>query len=157
MFSCAPAFDDCFAGGPATIFCARRVEYGMSDAPLIAIVDDDVMVCEATKDLVEAFGFNARTFLSADQFLNSDCVPGTSCLIADVQMPGMNGLQLHRKLIASGRRTPVIFITAFPDERVRKRALSAGAVCYLPKPFDGQSLRDCIRAALGYEKGNASA
>jgi FixJ family two-component response regulator len=129
------------------------LEYRMSDAPLIAIVDDDVMVCEATKDLVEAFGFNVRTFTSANEFLNSDCVSGTSCLIADVQMPGMSGLQLHRKLIASGHRIPVIFITAFPYERTRKRALSAGAVCYLSKPFDGESLRSCIRSALGHEKG----
>ena len=122
----------------------------MSDTPLIAIVDDDVMVCEATEDLIEAFGFNTCTFTSADEFLNSDCVPGTSCLIADVQMPGTSGLQLHRKLIASGHRIPVVFITAFPDERVRERALSAGALCYLSKPFDGEILRSCIRSALGY-------
>ena len=122
----------------------------MSEAPLIAIVDDDVMICEATKDLVEAFGFNARTFTSASEFLDSDCVSSTACLISDVQMPGMNGLQLHRKLITSGRHIPVIFITAFPDERVRKRAVRAGAVCYLSKPFDGESLLSCIRSALGY-------
>ena len=122
----------------------------MSEAPLIAIVDDDVMICEATKDLVEAFGFNARTFTSAGEFLNSDCVSSTACLISDVQMPGMNGLQLHRKLITSGRHIPVIFITAFPDERVRKRAVGAGAVCYLSKPFDGENLLSCIRSALGY-------
>ena len=128
----------------------------MSNAPLIAIVDDDVMVCEATKDLVETFGFNARTFTSPGEFLNSDCVSGTACLIADVQMPGMNGLQLHCKLIASGRRIPVIFITAFPDELLRKRALTAGAVCYLTKPFDGESLRSCIRSATGYEQDTAS-
>ena len=129
----------------------------MSEAPLIAIVDDDVMICEATKDLVEAFGFNARTFTSAGEFLNSDCVSSTACLISDVQMPGMNGLQLHRKLITSGRHIPVIFITAFPDERVRKRAVAAGAVCYLNKPFDSERLRSCIRSALGYEKGSVNA
>jgi FixJ family two-component response regulator len=122
----------------------------MSEAPLIAIVDDDVMICEATKDLVEAFGYNARTFTSAGEFLNSDCVSSTACLISDVQMPGMNGLQLHRKLITSGRHIPVIFITAFPDERVRKRAVAAGAVCYLSKPFDSERLRSCIGSALGY-------
>lgn len=129
----------------------------MSDTPLIAIVDDDVMVCEATEDLIEAFGFNACTFTSADEFLDSDCVPGTSCLIADVQMPGTSGLQLHRKLIASGHRIPVVFITAFPDERVRERALSAGALCYLSKPFDGEILRSCIRSALGYAERSANA
>ena len=115
------------------------------------------MICEATKDLVEAFGFNARTFTSAGEFLNSDCVSSTACLISDVQMPGMNGLQLHRELLASGGRVPVIFITAFPDERERKQALKAGAVCYLSKPFDGESLLSCIRSALGFEKGHANA
>jgi FixJ family two-component response regulator len=132
------------------------MDHGMSEAPLIAIVDDDVMVCEATKDLIETFGFNARTFTSAGEFLNSDVVSGASCLIADVQMPGINGLQLHHKLVASGRYIPVIFITAFPDERARKRALSAGAVCYIGKPFDGETLRSCIRSALGYDKGIAN-
>ena len=128
----------------------------MSEAPLIAIVDDDVMICEATKDLVEAFGFNARTFTSAGEFLNSDCISSTACLISDVQMPGMNGLQLHRTLLTSGRRIPVIFITAFPDERIRKRALKAGAVCYLSKPFDDESLLSCIRSALGYAERSAN-
>jgi CheY-like chemotaxis protein len=93
----------------------------MSKAPLIAIVDDDVMVCEAMQDLIETFGFHAHTFTSAAEFLNSDCVHDTSCLIADVQMPGTNGLQLLCNLVASGRHIPVIFITAFPDERVRQR------------------------------------
>ncbi|MGA7264937.1 MAG: response regulator, partial [Stellaceae bacterium] len=96
-------------------------------------------------------------FTSAGEFLNSDCVSSTACLISDVQMPGMNGLQLHRKLLASGRHIPVIFITAFPDERVRKRAVAAGAVCYLSKPFDGERLRSCIRSALGHEKGSVNA
>jgi FixJ family two-component response regulator len=129
----------------------------MSSLPLIAIVDDDVMVCEATKDLVETFGFETRAFSSADEFLNSDCVAGTSCMIADVQMPGTNGLELHHKLVVSGHHIPVIFITAFPDERMRKRALSAGAVCCLSKPFDAESLRRCIRAALGPDKNTTSA
>ena len=129
----------------------------MSEPPLITIVDDDVMICEATKDLVETFGFNARTFTSAGEFLSSDCVSSTACLISDVQMPGMNGLQLHSKLLASGGRVPVIFITAFPDERVRKQALKAGAVCYLSKPFDGESLLSCIRSALGYSERSENA
>ena len=91
----------------------------MNDAPLFAIVDDDVMVCEVTKDPMEIFGFEAQIFTSADDFLDCDCGPGTSCLIVDVQMPGMGGLQVHRKLTVSGHRIPIIFITAFPDERVR--------------------------------------
>ena len=72
-------------------------------------------------------------------------------------MPGTDGLQLHRKLIASGHRIPVIFISAFPDQRVRERALSAGALCYLSKPFDSERLRSCIRSALGYEERSANA
>ena len=139
------------------IFWARTVKRGMSGFPFITIVDDDVMVCEATKDLVETFGFETRAFTSADEFLNSDCVAGTSCLIADVQMPGTNGLELHRKLVVSGHHIPVIFITAFPDERVRKRALRAGAVGCLSKPFDAESLRGCIRAALGLDKSATNA
>ena len=129
----------------------------MSEPPLITIVDDDVMICEATKDLVETFGFNARTFTSAGEFLKSDCVSSTACLISDVQMPGMSGLQFHRELLASGGRVPVIFITAFPDERMRKQALKAGAVCYLGKPFDGESLLSCIRSALGDAERSANA
>jgi FixJ family two-component response regulator len=123
----------------------------MGDDPLIVIVDDDVMVCDATSGLVETFGFRTRTFSSGDEFLKSNCAPETSCLIADVQMPGMSGLQLHRKLIASGYRIAVIFITAFSDERARKRALNAGAICYLIKPFVGETLLACIRSALGCE------
>jgi FixJ family two-component response regulator len=128
------------------------MEMGMSTAPLIAIVDDDLMVGEATRDLVEAFGFEASTFTSAGEFLNSDRIPDISCLIADVQMPGTSGMQLHRELVASGCLIPVIFITAFPDERARKRALGAGAVCYLSKPFPAEILLGCIRSALGYDK-----
>lgn len=120
----------------------------MGASPLIVIVDDDVMVCEATQDLVETFGFGVRTFTSANDFLKSDCVQGTSCLIADVHMSGTSGLQLHRKLIASGLRIPVIFITAFPDERVREQALRAGAVCFLSKPCDANDLHGCIRSGL---------
>jgi FixJ family two-component response regulator len=128
----------------------------VTNGPLIAIVDDDVMVGEATNDLIETFGLNARTFASAEEFLSSEYVSRTACLVADVQMPGMNGLQLHRRLTASGYHIPVIFITAFPDERIRKRALKAGAVCYLRKPFEPESLRDCIRSALRHHEGEAN-
>ncbi|SDR58977.1 Response regulator receiver domain-containing protein [Rhizobiales bacterium GAS113] len=125
----------------------------MSKTSFIAIVDDDEMIGEATTELVEAFGLDARTFASAEAFLGSGCVPQTSCLIADMQMPGLSGLQLHCTLIKSGHRIPVIFITAFPDERVRKRALKAGATCYLNKPFDPMALLDCIRSAIGPWEG----
>jgi FixJ family two-component response regulator len=127
----------------------------MNGSPIIAIVDDDLMVGESTGDLVETLGFQARIFTSADDFLKSNCVPGTSCVVTDVQMPGTSGLELHQKIIEAGRRIPVVFMTAFPDERVRKRALSAGAVCYLSKPVDGKSLLAHIRFAL--DSGNTHA
>ena len=128
----------------------------MSDNPLIAIVDDDEMVGEATAALIKMLGLAVRTFSSAEAFLGSDCVLQTSCLISDMQMPGTNGLQLHRKLIGAGHRIPVIFITAFPDERVRKRALKSGAICYLKKPFDPTVLTNCIRSAIGPLRGDSN-
>lgn len=129
----------------------------MNDTPLVAIVDDDVMISEATGELIETFGLAARTFASAEAFLGSDCVPRTSCLIADMHMPGLDGLQLHGKLTRSGYRIPVIFITAFRDDRVRNRALKAGAICYLNKPFDPIVLLDCIRSAIGHWEGEPDA
>jgi FixJ family two-component response regulator len=124
------------------------------EVPLIAIVDDDTMVGEATNDLIETFGLKARRFGSAEEFLDSDCVSRISCVVADMQMPGMDGLQLHQSLRASGYEIPVIFITAFPDERIRQRALNAGAICYLRKPFEPKSLHNCIRSALRHHKGD---
>jgi FixJ family two-component response regulator len=129
----------------------------VSETPLISIVDDDEMSREATAALVQAFGLASRTFASAEAFLGSGCVPQTSCLIADMQMPGLNGLQLHCTLIRSGHRIPVIFITAYPNERLRKRAMKAGAICYLNKPFDPTVLRDCIRSAIGHLEGGPDA
>jgi FixJ family two-component response regulator len=122
----------------------------VSDTPLVAIVDDEEMVSEATGALIETFGFVARAFTSAEAFLDSDCVSRTSCLVVDVQMPGLDGLQLHRKLTTAGHRIPVIFMTAFPDARLRKRALKAGAICYLKKPFNPTDLLNCIRSAIGH-------
>jgi CheY-like chemotaxis protein len=136
--------------------CERR-KAAVSKTPLISIVDDDEMSREATAGLVEAFGLAYRTFASAEAFLGSGCVPQTSCLIADIQMPGLNGLQLHYTLIRSGHRIPVIFITAYPDERWRDRALKAGAICYLNKPFDPIVLRDYIRSAIAHLEGGPDA
>lgn len=124
----------------------------MRNSPLVAVVDDDEMIREATGELIETFGLTVRTFVSAAAFLGSDSVQQTSCLVADVQMPDIDGLQLLRKLTSSGHRIPVIFFTAFPDERIRKRALKAGAICYLTKPVDPTNLLDCIRSAIGHWK-----
>src|SRR5437868_8194254 len=111
------------------------LEAEMGEKIVISIVDDDESVREGVTDLVGTLGFSAISFPSAEDFLNSDHLRSTSCLIADMQMPGMAGLELHMKLVASGRAIPTVLITAYPDEGIRVRALKAGVVCYLIKPF----------------------
>ncbi|HXO01559.1 MAG TPA: response regulator [Stellaceae bacterium] len=116
--------------------------------PFISIVDDDESVREATKGLMKSLGYTAEAFSSAEDFLQSRQVPRTSCLIADVNMPGMSGLDLHRHLLASGNTIPTILITAYPDETIRQGALNAGVLCYLSKPFDESDLLPCLHTAL---------
>ena len=116
--------------------------------PLISVVDDDESMREAMRGLMKSLGYRAEAFASAEEFLNSRKVPRTSCLIADVQMPGMTGLELYRHLVASGKTIPTILITAYPDDRVRELALGDGVVCYLTKPFDENDLLTCIRSSL---------
>ncbi|WP_246737276.1 response regulator transcription factor [Nordella sp. HKS 07] len=116
---------------------------------MISIVDDDESVREATKGLVRSLGYTAVTFGSAEEFLSSERMPETSCIIADVQMPGVSGVEMQDRLIAEGHRLPVIFITAFPEDRVRERALEAGAIGYLSKPFNEEHLIGCLDKALG--------
>jgi FixJ family two-component response regulator len=115
---------------------------------MISIVDDDAAGREATQVLVRSLGYNAITFASAEDFLQSDRVHDTSCLITDLQMPGLNGIELQSLLLARGHRTPIIFVTAFPEERTRARALQAGAVGFLRKPLDEQRLINCLDQAL---------
>ena len=97
---------------------------------------------------MKSLGYSAQAFASAEEFLNSRQVPRTSCLIADVQMPGMTGLELYRHLVASGNTIPTILMTAYPNESARERALAAGVVGYLGKPFDENDLFACIRSSL---------
>jgi len=124
---------------------------------MISIVDDDKSVREATKTLVRSLGYGALTFSSAEEFLNSDCVEGTCCLITDVQMSGLSGVDLQKRLIAQGRRLPIIFITAFPDDGMQRRVLDAGAIGFLSKPFSDESLIQCLDMALAnYSPGSAS-
>jgi FixJ family two-component response regulator len=122
-------------------------------APVISIVDDDEAVREATRGLVRSLGYVAAAFASAEEFLNSDRVWDTSCLIADVQMPGLSGVDLQSRLIADGNRTPVIFVTAFPEERIRQRALEAGAIGFLSKPFEEERLIEHLQTALQSREG----
>ena len=118
----------------------------MSRTPLIAIVDDDGSVCEAIQGLMEASGFAAKAFSSAEEFLQSERLNETACLITDVQLPGMSGFQLQNHLSVSGSRIPIIVITAFPGDD--RRALAAGAICFLRKPVVKEDLLTCIRVAL---------
>jgi FixJ family two-component response regulator len=115
---------------------------------MISIVDDDAAGREATQVLVRSLGYKAIAFASAEDFLQSERVHDTSCLITDVQMPGLNGIELQSLLLARGYRTPIIFVTAFPEERIRARAFQAGAVGFLSKPLDEERLIDCLDLAL---------
>ncbi len=115
---------------------------------VIAVVDDDEAVREALTGLMKSLGYGAVAFPCAEDFLNFDRSSGVACLIADVQMPGMTGPQLHDRLAASGKPIPTILITAYPDETVRARALKAGVKCYLTKPFNEDDLLACIRSAV---------
>ena len=114
----------------------------------ISIVDDDPIVREAIADLVESLGYEAATFESAEQFLASGAIGETSCLITDLQMSGQSGLELQRQLLADGHHTPVIFVTAFPEEKFKNRAMNAGAVAFLSKPFRDDTLIECGKAVL---------
>jgi FixJ family two-component response regulator len=116
--------------------------------PLISIVDDDDSMREAIKGLMRSLGYSVEAIASPQEFLASRHVRRTSCLIADMQMPGMTGLELHQRLSASARPIPTILITAYPDNGVRERALAAGVIGYLSKPFEQDDLLACIRAAL---------
>ena len=116
---------------------------------MIAIVDDDESVRYALQDLMQAVGLTARTFASAEEFLESGEHRNTGCLITDICMPGMSGMQLQTALNAAQCRIPTIFITAHGDERMRLQAMRGGAVKFLAKPFDGEVLIEAVRVALG--------
>jgi len=120
----------------------------VAHTPLIAVVDDDHSVRESLGGLFRSVGFAARGFASAADFLQSSDLPQTDCVILDVRMPGMTGLELQRVLIASHPDVPVIFMTAHDDARTRSQALSGGAVDYLIKPFSEEALLDAVQVAL---------
>jgi FixJ family two-component response regulator len=115
---------------------------------MISIVDDDASVRVATDNLLRSLGYTVNTFKSAEEFLQSAHFNDTSCVIADVRMPAMSGVELQALLLAHGHRVPFIFITAFPEETIRERAMKAGAICFLTKPFDRLTLIKCLDTAL---------
>jgi FixJ family two-component response regulator len=114
----------------------------------IAIVDDDESAREASVDLARALGFSAAGYSRAADFLNSADLSQTACLIADVWMPEMNGLELHQHLVRSGTPVPTILVTSYPDQSVRMRALEAGVASYLEKPLEADRLLACLRKAM---------
>ena len=118
------------------------------ERPLLSVVDDDESVRESLPDLLREFGFAARAFSSAREFLSSDYVDETRCLILDVAMPGMSGLDLQQELKRRGKEIPIIFITGQKDEDVRKQAFTQGAVKFLYKPFSDNVLLDAVNTAL---------
>lgn len=120
----------------------------LSKVPMISIVDDDRSLREATKGLVRSFGYGADAFASAEEFLQSDRVNDSSCLILDVNMPGLSGIELQSQLIARGNRMPIIFITAVPEETTRAKAIEAGAIGFLSKPFREEWLINHLDVAL---------
>jgi FixJ family two-component response regulator len=124
---------------------------------LISIVDDDESVREAVEGLIESLGYRVRAFRSAVDFLACPDMGDTSCLIADVHMPQMSGVDLCRRLRELGHAIPTILITAYPNDAVRDRAMADGAVGYLTKPFDDHALIDCVRSALRRAGSDASA
>ena len=120
----------------------------MSKNFMVSIVDDDSSVREALKDLIRAMGFSVATFACAEDFLGSDDLSKTDFLITDLRMPGMSGLELHMRLLTIGTPIPMVLITAFTDEKEKARALHAGVMGYLTKPFNEAELLAQIRSAL---------
>jgi FixJ family two-component response regulator len=120
----------------------------MGNGPLVAVVDDDKSIRNATQDLLKAAGFSTATFEDAASFLGSASRARAACLVADMRMPRMSGLELYQELAASGHVIPTVIITAHPEEVTQARAREAGITCYLIKPFAPDELLECVREAL---------
>lgn len=126
----------------------------MTIGKTIAVIDDDENVRVAIEGLVRSLGYSARGFASAQQFMDSDVSSSTACLITDIQMAGLGGLDLYSRLISECRAPPVIFITAFPDQRIEARARALGALGFFSKPFEAQALVQCIQQAVAPPTGD---
>jgi FixJ family two-component response regulator len=121
----------------------------MTRNTLIAIVDDDPSYREATDNLLQAAGFATATFTDAESFLGSTRRRGAACVVTDMRMPGLSGLEMHRELVAKGEKIPTVLMTAFAEEGLRAAARKAGIVCCLDKPFAPDELLECVHKALG--------
>ena len=120
----------------------------MAKSHVISIIDDDPSVREATQSLIRSLGYDAQVFASAEEYLQSERLSDLSCLITDLHMPGMSGTDLQDRLIADGYQIPIIFVTAYYEDRTRDRVMDAGAFGFLSKPFDDESLIECLDKAL---------
>ena len=120
----------------------------MAKSHVISIIDDDPSVREATQSLIRSLGYDAEVFASAEEYLQSDNLTDSACLITDLHMPGMSGSDLQDRLIADGYQIPIIFVTAYYEDRVRDRVMDAGAFGFLRKPFNDESLIACLDRAL---------
>jgi FixJ family two-component response regulator len=127
----------------------------LSTPSIISVIDDDASVRAATNNLLSSHGYLVHVFASAEEFLQSANLNDLSCVVADVQMSAMSGLDLLTHVRTQGYKAPFIFITAFPEESVRARALKAGAICFLAKPFAGPVLINCVETALNRHRGEA--
>ena len=123
-------------------------DFEILEDELISIIDDDALARDGTQELVESLGYKAVSFSSAEHFLASGAIAKTTCLITDLQMPGLSGFELQEALRSQGHRTPVILMTAYPNESRRNRAIAGGAVGFLSKPFDEASLIECLAATV---------
>ncbi len=139
-------FDGAGYGGLAPTPASERSV--LSTVSFISVIDDDASVRAATSKFLRSHGYTVEAYSSAEHFLQSGRLSDTSCVIADLQMPGMSGLELLTMMRAQGYGAPFIIITAFPDETTRARALQAGVICFLSKPFAGPTLINCLGAAL---------
>jgi FixJ family two-component response regulator len=124
----------------------------LSNAPVISIIDDDESFRRATAGLIASLGYAVAAFGSAEEFLKSDSLDNTACLISDVQMPGMSGIELQSWLLSERRGVPIIFVTAFFDPKARAQALASGALGFFDKPFSAEKLISCLEQALSGRK-----
>jgi FixJ family two-component response regulator len=125
----------------------------LRETTIVSIVDDDESVRDSVSALVRSLGYTPHAYPSAEDFLNSAAVEFADCLVADIQMPGMNGIELQQALLRKGSKLPIIFITAFPEDHIKQKVLGAGALYLLRKPCDGDVLVSCIESALTVRKG----